>query len=288
MTEPFPVDEAGVLAVLVIYRRPLSDVPGWPTLRSWLDQGALPDESFRLRHVLVHDNSPTATRPEAFATEDRLSWQHDPDNGGTRAAYLSAARRARALGLRWILLLDHDTGLPADLLALAGQASRRHAARPAAWLPVVYASGHLISPAILHRGGTVEPLADHRTPKPGQWLTGVASGSLVEAQALLAVPPPPDTMWLDGVDHWFFLHLQRHGRSVARFDAVLQHELSVLSLADVSVERARSIVGSMWAFIGALPPRGLLVQPARCAWFLLNLARLNPLVAWRLVRSWIR
>jgi len=110
----------GVLAVVVIYGRTAHQALAWETLNAWLAEPAA--AGLALHHVLVYDNSPQPASPELAGTPG-FTYRHDAGNGGTRAAFMQAAALARQQGCQWLLLLDHDTRLPASLLDAMARAS---------------------------------------------------------------------------------------------------------------------------------------------------------------------
>lgn len=292
MNTPMPSDvapmaarrpESGLLAVLVVYRRALEDVPAWKQLQHWIAQPA-DTRRMHVAHVLIYDNSPspTAVVPSNPAG---VTVVHDAANGGTRAAYARALALARAEGLRWLLLLDHDTSLPADFLARLDKAIQRATTpAPAAWLPRIVSHGEQISPACIRSTGLVRPMplgtgSCDVASFSGGLVTGIASGSVLAVEAMASVPAPPPTMWLDGIDHWYFLQLQHHGYSIGHFDAELAHELSVMDYSGLSAARAASILSANRELLTVLPWQADVVYPARVLWFLLKLGRRNPAAA---------
>ncbi len=285
--------DLAVLAVLVVYGRTLNEVAAWPRLQSWLldAETAHSDPSrspaFRLQHLLIYDNSATLlSRPPVH---DAITVQHDARNGGTRAAYLHALGVARALKLPWVLLLDHDTALPIDFFERLNVASANALGVPCvAWLPVVESQSRPISPAMVQSTGSVRPINRTEGPWHGKSpLTGVASGSLVAVNAMLACQPPPADMWLDGVDHWYFLQLQRRGGRIGTFGALLTHDLSIHDLSSLSARRASSIMASLRGLLSVLPWPAKLVYPLRALWFMTRLCRRSPRMALDVTRLWL-
>jgi GT2 family glycosyltransferase len=271
--------EGGVLAVVVVYGRGLQQVEAWPALTAALQEPLEHDAGLNLQRVLVFDNSPTNRTAEA-ATVDRCEQKHDPGNGGTAAAYAHAASVARQHRLPWLLLLDHDTRLPADFLRRA-QTALAESGRPvaSAVLPWIYHGDQVISPARIDGMGSIRPLS-RGTPVPaGAMLTGISSGSLIRLDAWLAIAPPPTALWLDYVDHWIFTRLQRIGSTIAISQASLTHDLSVSSPRTLSLDRLRNILEGEAAWVAELS------WPARFAYPLRLCARSVKYAAYRDRRS---
>ena len=83
-----------ILAVLVVFNRGLDAIPCVPQLRRWLEE-AHADAGLRLSHVLIYDNSDRPSMGPAALRPGRYDYIHDASNGGTRAAYHAALRRAQ-------------------------------------------------------------------------------------------------------------------------------------------------------------------------------------------------
>lgn len=253
----------GVLAVVVVYERGLDQVQAWPALMAALRTPPGPAGEMSLQRVVVYDNSPT-NRTVIVSEIDRCEQIHDPGNGGTAAAYVHAASVAGQRGLKWLLLLDHDTRLPDDFLqcadlALAGSGS----ARVSAVLPWISHGVDVISPARIDRMGSIRPL-NRAAPAPrGALLTGINSGSLIQLDAWRAIAPVPTALWLDYVDHWMFTRLHRLGLTVAISDAHLDHDLSVSSRRTLTLGRLRNILKGEAAWVAELPWSARLIYPLR-------------------------
>jgi len=258
--------DTGVMAILVLYQRSLAQAESWPALARALrtprsDAGG----EFSLRHVLVYDNS-AAPLPvdDLAALGSECTYVHDAGNGGTAAAYARGARLSAALGIEWLLLLDHDTALPADLLTRASAALANAGPRvPAALLPWVMHGATVVSPARITRFGSIRPL-DQRASLRSAWrLTGIASGSFVRRSAFDACGPLPEGLWLDYVDHWIFANLSRRSEPVALIDCRIQHDLSVRNAHQLSDARLRSILKAESGFVRSLPRLARLMHPWR-------------------------
>jgi Glycosyl transferase family 2 len=254
-----------VLAVVVVYQRDLDLVPAWRWLqRTLAPSRALPHGGLRLDHVLVYDNSDRPRARPGTAADDRVSYRHDADNGGTAAAYALAARMAQQRGIEWLLLLDHDTSLPPDLLDSASSALKQRTGAPTgALLPWVNHADKVISPSSLSIWGSIQPLRRGAEPKHKGRLTGIASGSLVRTRALGEIFPPPSPLWLDYVDHWLFSQLQNRGWPIIVFASQIEHDLSLLDFARIPPSRLRSIIDGETRFTTDLSWPARLVHPFR-------------------------
>ena len=234
----------GVLAVLVLYERPLEAAVAWPTLLAMLGQpGAL-----SLRHCLVFDNSPDPLAPiEALPAEASISATRV--NRGTAGAYAAALERAESEDCDWMLRLDQDTSLPSDYLLRAALA-REATPAAVALTPRIRDCGRLVSPAVITPTGSVQPVVDPRCAF-GQ-PTAISSGLVVARDAVRAAQPFPEPIWLDYVDHWIFLIIAREDAGIGLINADLSHDLSVRNPGTLSVPRLESILAAESAFYEAL------------------------------------
>jgi hypothetical protein len=249
-----------LFAVLVIYERGLSEVQAWPWLRDALTSRR--DCELSLARLLIYDNSPQA-RIEVAALPPGIDYVHDPDNGGTAAAYSKACAMAIAAEIPWLLLLDHDTSLPEDYLEAAEAA--RLTAGPAvrALVPRAMHGDRMISPARVTAFGRLRPIALHERLPADAVLTAIASGSLIYAQTLYECLPLPRGLWLDYVDHWFFVQLHRNGHAVKVMNAVLQHDLSIEAVDTLSSRRLTGILDGEAIFLSGLGWRARALYPLR-------------------------
>lgn len=290
MTQHDPTDApgatpAGVLAVLVVYERGLDRVEAWPALQQMLAASvSMPGDTLRLTHLLIYDNSASPlARPSTLVS--RCTWVHDPRNGGTAAAYAHAARLAAPLGASWLLLLDHDTRIPATLLRSAGAALVQAApTTPAALLPWVMHGSSVVSPARITTAGTARPL-DRGAPLAAEWhLTGIASGSFLRLRDFDGLDRMPPGLWLDYVDHWIFAQLALRGRPVALIDCTLQHDLSVTHIDQLGEARLHGLLAAESLFVSTLPWPARAVHPWRLLARALRIAQARPAHAWAIMK----
>lgn len=275
-----------VLAVIVVYERDLADVAPWPTARHLLEDAA-PEDGPQLCHVLIYDNS-ASSRAVPPSSTARCTYVSNPHNGGTAAAYSAAAQLALDLRIPWLLLLDHDTHLPLNFLRSAAIAFRTAGEQRdvAALLPAVrHRDGTLISPVRVTRLGTFRPLELGKRPRPGQHVSAIASGAILRVSLLRDVLPLPAELWLDYVDHWIFAQFHRRGLSAIVTSQVVQHDLSIMSLAGMSPARLNSVLQGEARFHGLLSPTARLVYPLRLAFRVLRIACVNRRLAATALRS---
>jgi GT2 family glycosyltransferase len=280
-----PVREGSVLAIVVLFRRAPTEAAAWPVLSAWLSEPPA-SASFSLTHVVFHDNSPEpAELPEALRSDPRLSYRHDPTNGGTRAGFLTAAELAQQLGYQWLLLLDQDTVLPAGFLEKAAIAG---ATDPtvAALVPRVCHGDLPVSPGVIADTGIVRPLPLHAEPPAHARLTAIASGTLLRASAFSEMGRPPAPLWLDGVDHWIFTRLHSLRQPVRVIDCTLSHDLSVVDLGAMPVWRIINMLESERLLLREWPLLARIVRPYRLFRFHQRLQQEHPNAA-RAMQRWL-
>lgn len=264
-----------LMAVIVVYGRELREVAAWEVLQRWLAT-----DGSALGHLLVYDNSPTP-RVSAAGDVPHCRYVHDPNNGGTAAAYRCAADIARKLGIEWLLLLDHDTHLPDDFLPHTIASMRQSAADEsiAAFVPWVrhQPTGRIISPVCVTRAGGFRPLKRGR-PLSGQ-PSAISSGTVLRVAALAALLPLPRELWLDYVDHWIFARLHARGLRICTLDQELLHELSVASPRTLSPARLLSVLEGEVVFHRLLGLTARLVYPWRLTARILYFAVVRPRLA---------
>lgn len=273
-----------LMAVVVVYQRPLATVRAWPFLQTLLSGSK--ETGFDLQQLLIYDNSPQP--PAALEpSTPRCMQVHDASNGGTAAAYTRACAVASDIGIDWLLLLDQDTALPETFLADAALALANSQGQAVALVPWVVQGARVISPSRVTARGGIVSLQPDGGPIDTTGLTAIASGSLLHVPTLASILPFPEGLWLDYVDHWLYLQLQRRGCPVAVFDARLQHELSVFTPRTLSARRLRSILDGEAAFTALLGPQARRAYPFRLAARTLRYAAIRPDLAWQML-AWMR
>jgi GT2 family glycosyltransferase len=284
------------LAVVVVYERRWRDVHAAESLEAAL-RGAKAEGSDvdvpRVGGLLIYDNSSEPIgRPAGQLTN--CEYVHDASNGGTRAAYLRGLQLAKSRGFSWLLLLDHDTTLPAGYFEQLNQAIARlqatsplqsadqlpPAARPPSsdrtvglLFPLVIGERGVLSPAVIDRWGTIRPVDSLRGGSKKRVLTAVASGSAIRVDALAAVGTIPATLWLDYLDHWLFLRVQKLGYDADFLSATVRHDLSIRSATPPSLARLRNILEAERLFTCTLGLGARIAYPFR---LLLRAIRMLP------------
>jgi hypothetical protein len=276
-----PVVPPRVLAAVTLYK-PRHDVEHYVQLiaRCMETPRDLPDVD--LAGILLFDNS---TAPlQSNGTLSHQTWlEHDPENGGTRAALMRAFGLAIEHRCDWILMLDQDTTPPNGFVP-AMLAALHETASAAALVPDVVDGTSAVSPG-RECWGRIRPCrsTDSRPT------TAVLSGSLLRVWQMELIPLPPAHLWLDYLDHWCFRWIRKAGGTITRVPVCVNHRLSVSTWGSLPAWRAENILASERDYYSSEPVAQRLAnlawlivrtmsQLVRCSphWYLVARASLCP------------
>lgn len=231
--------------VVVLFQKKFDEIPCVAKILDWLSHNTHPSTALHLVHCLVYDNSPTPSQ-QAVAGHARISGLQNPQNGGTRAAYLAAVDVALALNCQWILLLDHDTDLPSNFFTAADSALAKLVSgfAVAAVIPQVFDKTVQVSPSWITSYGRVSSHPETGELKGGRnsSLTAIASAAIIKTCYLSAILPIPEEFRLDYLDHWLFREMQLRGGALVISSAKIKHSLSVFSMKSMNPQRYRAIL----------------------------------------------
>jgi glycosyltransferase involved in cell wall biosynthesis len=195
-----------------------------------------------LSHILIYDNSEKRHQSKLTDSVSGVTYFHNPQNGGTVAAYSYALELAKVIGANWLLLLDHDTAIPLNHLILAAdELNNTYDSNVAALVPVVKHGDTTVSPAFLNKYGSVVPSEDINNKKITDICTAISSGVFINTEALNDIMPFPKELWLDYVDHWMFLSFFRSKWNVLSFKSIIDHHLSIEVPSELGARRLTSI-----------------------------------------------
>jgi hypothetical protein len=226
-----------VLAAVTLYK-PQRDVAHYVQLISRCIETQRNVAEVDLAGILLFDNSPAPLQANGTLSHQMIWLEHDPENGGTRAALMRAIGLAIEHRCDWILMLDQDTTPPNGFVP-AMLAARHEAARAAALVPDVVDGTCAVSPC-RERWGRIRPCrsTDSRPT------TAVLSGSLLRVSQLEHMPLPPAHLWLDYLDHWVFRWIRKAGGTITRVSICVNHRLSVSTWGSLPAWRAENILAS--------------------------------------------
>jgi rhamnosyltransferase len=248
MRAPIPRPlRANTWAVVVLYR-PEGDL--WGRLRAAAEQVA---------GLVVVANDGVMPPMPAEASDCRLEFVVNTRNFGLGAALNQGIRRAQAAGASWVLLLDQDTLVRADLVCGLGEV---WAAYPAPQSVAILAPNYRS-----HDGAQVA--YDERCP----WQhvsTAVTSGSLVATAAVDACGSMRADFFIEAIDLEFALRVRAAGwRLVASGTVLMTHA--------AGAGREYRIFGRR-ALVGDHPPWRCYLQIRNLVWTLRHHWRTDP--AW--------
>lgn len=212
-----------ITIVLVVYREKLANLEVYPLLQK-LSQ----EENY---HLVIYDNSPDAQENPLAAAD----YYHAANNPGLAKAYNYAWACAKKLGSQALLLLDQDTQVTADFFDQLAKTDLENVT-----VPLAFSDGKQISPV------QVTGMITGETPTvaPGLYtehIMAINSGSLVPLTVLEKTNGFNEEFPLDYLDHWFYWKVATLQLPVRVIDYKLQHHLSVMDYARISIKRYQSI-----------------------------------------------
>lgn len=237
-----------ILAVVVLYKQaPLQSQTIQSLVRVFT---AHPELSTQIR-VLLWDNSPVPATDVSlpFAFE----FSHTGRNVGTSGAYNHAAGRAQSLGCHWLLLLDQDTTVSAELLqgmiAYSDKFSRDQ--EIAAVVPFIYSHGTLVSPRLLLSFNRVRQIPQTFTGICKDKAYAVNSATLMRVSALREVGGYSEEFWLDLSDVYVFRAMHRKGGYIyVASDLRVEHSIASMDFdREMSPERYRNFLAAESAYV---------------------------------------
>lgn len=216
-----------LMAVTVLYQKKIEELPFYP-LFPYLKEKQI--------SLLIYDNSPTA---QAFQDDTCVTYVHDKRNIGLVPAYNLAFQLAKEKSCEGLLLLDHDTSITKDYLALLQEELFQE--KTGSMVPQIKTASGIISPlkANQYINHNFEALL------PGKYAPSymaINSGSVISVSALEKIGGFNEEFPLDFLDHWLFFALGKAGYEMKVLPQVIDHDLSVLDYGQVSHRRYESIL----------------------------------------------
>lgn len=280
------------LAVIVLYNRKWIDAPSSSFLLEELrkiHKSNSGECALSLMSLLIYDNSPT-TISNNFNFPEGVEYVNNVLNGGTRSAYKYALDLANREGIQWVLLLDQDTCLPNNFFTkVADSINFCLNEGVEVLLPRAIDGDIEISPSYISVFGSIKKIsntAELEFSTFKKYICGIASGSIIKVAALNSLPAMPPILWLDYVDHWIFLSLNKLGVKFSIIDVVLEHQLSILNIRCIDKKRIFSILDGEREFISALGSRAKIIYPFRIIFRYIKFKIAHPEVA-KFMSEWI-
>lgn len=223
------------LFVIVLYNTPLSKCESYASLIQ-----SLTNIDFNYS-ILIYDNSPLKQLDIQLDTS--CSYQHNPNNPGTAAAYNYALSQIPKSNDTWLILLDQDTQVTTEFIVQGYNKQKKLSNKIVTMVPRIYSNSRQISPTKSNTLQTIHhPILSSGTFKDN--LTAIASGTWIRSSFLHSINGFNPLFSLDYLDHWLFFEIFSQKKEVLVLDTILSHDLSVLSMNQVSLERYRSILRS--------------------------------------------
>jgi rhamnosyltransferase len=161
-------------------------------------------------HVHIVDNGSRAdslAMLDALQREDNVTVERLSRNCGVGYALNRGVQFAKERGFSWLLTMDQDSTIDAELMGAYRRAIARDPSRV------------VLAPAIV--GG-----APHPEPHDAEIEYAITSGNLVRVSLFDEVGPYDEGLFIDGVDFDFSLRVRKAGHRLHRVQgAVMHHEL---------------------------------------------------------------
>jgi GT2 family glycosyltransferase len=220
-----------VLAVIVLYKIPLSESAAFRTLRAAIS--CLPEGQADIK-IILYDNTPGGQNVVALPVE--VQYKADVENSGLAKAYNYALEIAQEEGFDWLLTLDQDTSLPIDFLCKLCHAVAFVAPLCTVAAIVPICGGRSGSPWIRTKHG----LRPKRFPDgfigiPSERVYAINSASTIRVSALKAIGgyDPRFYLWASDLVMYHRLHCNHFSIFVAG-DIHVEHESSIADLKNRS------------------------------------------------------
>ena len=234
-----------LLALVVLFKE---EPESSESLVSLAEQGAS-----LLQHLIIWDNSP---KPCSVAGREWLGkkftsfdYHHCPENWPLSHVYnevISTQIKQQPGTYTHLLLLDQDSSLLPTFLNVAAKAIQ-DSPDIGLFLPLVKASGHIVSPAHLFYFKGIF----WKRPRLGtirfRFTTAINSGMIIAANYLIdRFTRYPDALLFYGLDNWFCERYAKDGKFACVFDSTVGHGYSTFKEESVEVKlwRHREIVRS--------------------------------------------
>lgn len=224
-------DPDEILTVLVLYEMRLEFSPAYQSLSHALTARQ------EKRRLFIYDNSRAPqSLPEKSAWS--ISYIHDPTNPGVSRAYNTAARWAKDLQLKWLLLSDQDTFFPENIYTLYRDARRAHPGCHA-FAPRLFDKKGLVSP--FHPGiVTGKRIKENISGvKSLDEIQAINSGLMIDVETFASAGGYDEQFPLDFSDFNFFKRLKPVTQHMVIIDAQCKHELSSTKKTTLSYALSR-------------------------------------------------
>jgi GT2 family glycosyltransferase len=174
----------------------------------------------------------------------RFEYFQNPKNEGLAKAYNYALEHAHISSCEWLLLLDQDSELPLNFVSVINSTIEGMDKDPSivAVVPKMCFQNTFFSPSRVLFGGVHRPVNMKFTGiYPGK-IFAIGSGTIVNVAFLKTVGGFNEFFWMDCLDRWLYLSINRSGGKVYVTDIVIEHELSVMDYNQFMNEKRYSSI----------------------------------------------
>lgn len=221
-----------LLIVLVTYKATLEQSSSYQTLLRCRHALSIPYQT------LVYNNSSELQMD--ITPNDGVRTYTSGKNDMLSGAYNYALDVAQKENFEWMMLLDQDSELTEDYLRVVNDRILLHDESVMAYVPSLAHNGRFISASVYNsKGGPfwgTRP-ATSSNLKENQYITAVNSCSVVRTKALTSIGGFSPDFPLDYSDCWYYYQFYKKKYKVELLPIQMEHNLSILSLPDMGLER---------------------------------------------------
>lgn len=234
-----------ITAIIVLYNTKINESKTLNSIRNISGAYSFVDFNF-----IIYDNS-LISQHEEIEFPFPYMYYHDETNGGLATAYNYALNYCIENNTPWLLLLDQDTELRKEYFLEIEKTlkSVRENADIVSIIPQIICNNNKISPVSFNKCGFVKEI--NKKNSTGIYdipVTGINSGTLLSVDFINSIGGFNLAFRIDMLDYWYFQQINRMNKKVYVLESQLEHSLSVMNYADVSVERYKNIIKAEHVF----------------------------------------
>jgi GT2 family glycosyltransferase len=216
----------GIIAVVVLYN---STVEESYTIKSLMLNHPEYLDPIKDFHLIIYDNG-LVEQEIKMNIPFKFQYFHNPKNEGLAVAYNYALKEAIHGSYSWMLLLDQDSSLPEVFLSNLFDDLNKIAddCRITAVVPRMYYKDNIFSPSKVLFGGLHRPINKNHKGIYKHSICAIGSCSLIKIEFLEMIGGFNEFFWMDSLDRWLFLTIEKNKGIVYVSNSLIEHELSIL------------------------------------------------------------
>ena len=224
--------------VCILFNRPLKKMGIYSILDALISKFDL----------LLFDNS-NLPQPDLI---NKPYYHWSGTNIGTAGGYFYSIHKLEEIGCSHVMLLDQDTLVNFTFIEEV-------------LYTIKISPQEVLTPMIKSKAGIISPNAYHwwfgnnskrySYFKRLSFISAISTGSVHPISLIKNYMPFPEEFWLDYFDHWLFYNYFKDGIKTKSLAAILNHDLSINNIDEISVIRLRNIYKSEKAFIYGHGPK---------------------------------